>query len=149
MARVQAPQDRDGDNHDVEIYNDAGDRAREEPPVDVEAMPRGFRKPAFAHRGAMKNGRRDGEQKPCGDEGCGYDGVGAEEAGATPVEKTDVEEDCGVFGQCNFEVVEETDCITILVAQGEIFGGYGVDMAAETDGYPCEIDGEHSKHCWL
>ena len=55
-ARMQAPQYRYGQQHDMEVYNDARYRTPEEPPVAIPAVPWGFREPAFAHRGALKDG---------------------------------------------------------------------------------------------
>lgn len=55
-ARMQSPQDRYRQKHYIDVYNDAGYRTPEEPLVSIEAVSVGLGKPAFAHRGALKDG---------------------------------------------------------------------------------------------
>ena len=54
-ACVQAPQNRYGQKHDMNIYNDAGYRAPEKPLILIEAVPCDLRTPAFAYGIALKD----------------------------------------------------------------------------------------------
>ena len=118
-TRVQAPQDRDGQDHDVDVYDDAGYRTAEEPVIGTEAASGDPWEPSFADRSALEDGGWDGGKEPCGDEACGNQYVDAEDGCVVPLEDSDVEEDGRIFGQRDSEMVEAANRVSIFERQSE------------------------------